>query len=337
MNRLVGIILVAILYFVFNKQLETILIGDKKPTLAQKKSSSQKFSFPQVDRLEMSSARPAVAAIQKLTEKSDQKARCFFDIFNEVRCDFVCWTDAMDRHGSKLPELALRDWKKQDSRFNLKNHSDIYTLYHALNSVGLLTGGDESVVPEYDYAIDILTELSLKDPQNYYPYLFLALIHHIRGDATDVANTLTRMDENARHYNNYYSNWMALLESESADSLDLFARGISTGSELPIPSLLGFLQLEKQYKFDKKKLAMAMVQSIENSKKTRKYSILSVSVIDFVMAAQMSKNTELKARKKEMQNPGFDIFVGKFSSDFPNDCERSAVEAWFQKHRSQLQ
>jgi hypothetical protein len=336
MNRWVGIILVAVLYFVFNKQLENNLIGEKK-SAAPKKSSAQKFSFPQVDHKAMSAARPSAAAVKKITEKSDPKAQCFYDMFNEVRCDFDCWVDAMDRQGSSLPELALRNWKKQDSRFNLKNHTDVYALYHALNSVGLLTGGDEMAAPEFDKAIDILTELSLKDSKNYYPYLFLAMIHEMKGESVEVVKTLNLMDENARYYNNYYSSWMAQLESQSTESFDLFARAVSTSSQIPIPSLAGFIKLQQNYKFDKKKLVGAMVESVELFKKEHKYSISSVSMIDFIMAAHISNDPKLKARRKEMLNLGVDTLVAKFSADFPSECERSAVEAWFQKHRSEIQ
>ncbi|MBC7457617.1 MAG: hypothetical protein H7235_05020, partial [Bdellovibrionaceae bacterium] len=285
----------------------------------------------------MNAARPPAAVINKLTTKNDQKAQCFSDMLNEIKCDFSCWNISLDRQASELPQLVLRDWKKQDSRFNIKNHTDVYILYHALNSAGMLTGGDQPALPQYDKAIDIITELSLKDPKNYYPYLFLALIHEKKGESDDVIKILRQMDETAQYYNNYYSAWMAQLERESTETLETYARGISLGSELPMPSLKGLVQLEKTNAFNKKKLAQAMVESVESSKKAHKYSILSVSMIDFMLASQLSKNPKLKARKNETFYSGLNVFFESFSSDFPAECERSAVGAWFQKHRSEIQ
>lgn len=336
MSRWIGIVLVVVLYFVFNKQLENNLIGEKKPDQIQI-SASNKMSFPEIDRRIMNAARPPAAVINKLTAKEDKNAQCFSDMFNEIKCDFSCWNISMERQSSQLPQLVLRDWKKQDPRFNINNHSDVYILYHALNSVGLLTGGDQPAIPQYDKAIDIITELSLKDPKNYYPYLFLALLHEKKGESADVLKVLRQMDETARYYNNYYSDWMAQLESESTESLETFARAISIGSELPIPSLKDLISLSKKYAFNKKKLSEAMVVSTEKSKKEHKYSTLSVSMIDFVMAAKLSKDPKLQARKTEMFNPGLNIFMETFSSDFPEECERAAVGAWFQKHRSEIQ
>lgn len=336
MSRWIGIILVAVLYFVFNKQLETNLVGEKKDAPI-KSLVSKKIGFPEVDRKIMDAARPPAAVITRLTAKEDQKAHCFSDMFNEIKCDFSCWNISMDRQASDLPQLVLRDWKKQDPRFNIKNHTDVYILYQALNSAGMLTGGDEPAVPLYDKAIDIITELSLKDPKNYYPYLYLALIHEKKGESADVLKILRLMDEHAQYYNNYYSAWMAQLESESTESLEIFAKAISIGSELPMPSLKGLVPLAKKYAFNKKKLSAAMVESVESFKKSHKYSILSVSMIDFMLAAQLSKDPKLKARKNETFNPGLNIFLETFSSDFPAECERSAVGAWFQKHRSEIQ
>jgi hypothetical protein len=167
--------------------------------------------------------------------------------------------------------------------------------------------------------------------------LFLALIYQAKGESDEVMKILRLMDENAQHYNNYYSAWMAQLEHQSAESLDLYARALGVGSVLPTPSLSGLLKLEKQYKFDKNKLVDAIVESVEHFKKTYQYSVLSISIIDFALAAQLSKNPKLNARKKELFNHGLERFVEKFSSDFPAECERTAVEAWFQKHRSEIQ
>jgi tetratricopeptide (TPR) repeat protein len=336
MSRWVGIILVAVLYFVFNKQLESNLIGEKKAD-SIKVSSSNKVSFPVVDRKIVDAARPPATVINKLTAKEDKKAQCFSDMFNEIKCDFSCWNISMERQGSQLPQLILRDWKKQDPRFNIKNHSDVYILYHGLNSVGMLTGGDQSSVPQYDKAIDMITELSLKDPKNYYPYLYLALIHEKKGESADVVKILGLMDETAQYYNNYYSEWMAQLESESSESLETFARAISMGSELPMPTLKGLLELGKKYTFNKKKLSEAMLESFDRSKKAHKYTILGVSYIDLMLATRISKDPKLKSRKIETFNPGLNIFLENFSSDFPQECERSAVGAWFQKHRSEIQ
>jgi tetratricopeptide (TPR) repeat protein len=336
MSRWIGIILVVVLYLVFNKQLERNLVGETKTDQIQV-SASNKRSFPEVDRKIMDAARPPATVINKLTAKEDKKAQCFSDMFNEIKCDFTCWNISMERQGSQLPQLVLRDWKKQDPRFNINNHTDVYSLYHALNSVGLLTGGDQPAIPQYDKAIDIMTELSLKDPKNYYPYLFLALLHEKKGESADVIKVLRQMDETARYYNNYYSDWMARLESESTESLETFARAISIGSELPIPSLKDLIPLSKKYALNKRKLSEAMVQSTEDSKKAHKYSVLAVSFIDLMLAKRISNDVKLKARKNETFNPGLNRFMETFSSDFPEECERTAVGAWFQKHRSEIQ
>lgn len=336
MSRWVGIILVAVLYFVFNKKLETNLIGEKKPDQI-KVSASNKISFPEVDRKIINAARPPATVINKLTAGEDKKAQCLSDMFNEIKCDFSCWNISMERQGSQLPQLVLRDWKKQDPKFNINNHTDVYVLYHALNSIGMLTGGDQPAMPQYDKAIDIMTELSLKDPKNYFPYLYLALIHEEKGESADVVKILSRMDETAQHYNNYYSDWMSQLERESNESLETFARAISIGSELPIPTLKGLVPLAKKYAFNKKRLSEAMLESFDSSKQAHKYSILAVSYIDLMLAKRISKDPKVKARKNETFNPGLNLFLEKFNSDFPEECERSAVEAWFQKHRSEIQ
>lgn len=331
MSRWIGIVLVVVLYLLFEKKLDGHLFDNDKTHIASSNG------FPKIERQVVNASRPSPAVMNKLTEKNDHRNQCFSDMFIDIKCDVDCWSKSMELQGTKLSELALRDWKKQDPKFDPRNHSDIYNLYEALNSVGLLSGGDQPLKPTFDKAISLLQDLSAKEPQNYYPYLLLALVYDKKGDSVGIQQALQQMDQSATHYNNYYSSWFAQLEKDSAESLETFIRGISVGSEVPIPSINRFLDLSKKYVFDKKKMARAMVLSVENFKNKHKYSILSVSLVDFMLAAHLVNDPKLKARKNEMFNPGLNRFLYKFSSDFPEVCERSAVEAWFQKHRSEIQ